>query len=92
MLGLLSVVVSLDAERGLSGAGLSSRGAWFSCPMARGISPDQDWNACPLIGRWTPKHWTTREVPKFTIIIFSSKIKKYSVNLLMAPTSKSQGA
>ena len=29
----------------------------------------------PFIGRWTPKHWTTREVPKFTIIIFRSKTK-----------------
>ena len=46
--GLLSVVASLDAERGLWGAGLSSRGARFSCPTACGISPDQDWNACPL--------------------------------------------
>ena len=27
----------------------------------------------PFIGRWSPKHWTTREVPKFTIIIFRSK-------------------
>jgi len=43
----------------------------------------------PFIGRWTPKHWTTREVPKFTIIVFRSK-KIYSVNLLMTPMSKSQ--
>ena len=61
-------------------------------PWHAGSSLTRNGTPSPFIGRWTPKHWTTREVPKFTIIIFSSKIKKYSVNLLMAPMSKSQGA
>ena len=33
------------------------------CPEACGIFQDQGSNPCPLAGRWTPSHWTTREVP-----------------------------
>ena len=44
-------------------------------PWHAGSSLTRNGTPAPFIGRWTPKHWTTREVPKFTIIIFSSKIK-----------------
>ena len=45
MLRLLTVVVALVLEHGLS-----SCGAQVSCPVACGIVPDQELNPCPL--RW----------------------------------------
>ena len=44
-------------------------------PWHAGSSLTRNGTPSPFIGRWTPKHWTTREVPKFTIIIFRSKTK-----------------
>ena len=57
------VLASVAVEHGLVAP-------WHAgSPLTRTGTP------APFIGRWTPKHWTTREVPKFTTIIFSSKIK-----------------
>ena len=42
-------------------------------PWHAGSSLTRNGMPSPFIGMWTPKHWTTREVPKFTIIIFRSK-------------------
>ena len=44
-------------------------------PWHAGSSLTRNGTPSPFIGRWSPKHWTTREVPKFTIIIFRSKTK-----------------
>ena len=57
------VLASVAVEHGLVAP-------WHAgSPLTRTGTP------APFIGRWTPKHWTTREIPKFTTIIFSSKIK-----------------
>ena len=40
----------------------------LSCPMACGIFPGQESNCFPCIGRQTLHHWTTSEVPKYTLI------------------------
>ena len=55
------VLASVAVEHGLVAP-------WHAgSPLTRTGTP------APIIARWTPKHWTTREVPKFTIIIFRSK-------------------
>ena len=44
-------------------------------PWHVGSSLTRNGMTSPFIGRWTPNHWATRKVPKFTIIIFRSKTK-----------------
>ena len=44
-------------------------------PWHAGSSLTRNGTPSPFICRWTPKHWDTREVPKFTNIIFKSKTK-----------------
>ena len=37
-------------------------------------SPTRDWTCTPCLGRWSFNHWTTREVPYFSIKMVSIKM------------------
>ena len=58
--GLLTAVASLVTEQGSMACGLQY--SWCMDLVACGIFPDQGSNLCPLNGRWTLNHQTTREV------------------------------
>ena len=60
--GLLVGVASLVEEHRFYGLGSVVMAHRLSCPLARGIFPDQGSNPCPRIRRWILNHWTTREV------------------------------
>ena len=60
--GLLTLVASLVAERGLNRAGSIAVEHGLRCPVACGIVLDRGWKHVPCIGRQIPNHWTTREV------------------------------
>ena len=88
MCGLLIAVTSLVAEHGLQtwtsvlqltgDRGLTKLvlAHDLSCSFTRGIFLDQGLDICPCIGRWIPKHQTTREVPNR---VFSIRFANNSV-------------
>ena len=57
---VLTAVVSLVAEHGLS-----SCGDWPTCSVASGVLPEQGSNLCPVHGQANSQHSTAREVPPF---------------------------
>ena len=46
-------------------------------------SPTRNWTCTPCIGRWSPNHWTAREVPEITFL----KNKFSHITLLLKITS-----
>ena len=54
---------SAAAKCRLWSTGSAASGAWAQLPcMHVGSSLTRDRTGVPCIGRWTPSHWTTREV------------------------------